>query len=119
MNKSQDIVEKPWGWYKVLAQRPSYQVKELLVYPGHQLSYQSHKKRTEFWMIMRGTGKVMLNGMVQTVSSGQRISVECGMKHRISNTGDNDLVFIEIQTGEYFGEDDIVRYEDDYNRLTV
>ena len=111
------IAERPWGNYQVLYDGEDCKVKRITVRPTHRLSLQSHEHRQEDWHIMAGTGLMELGHQVQSVYVGSKLFIPKETKHRIQNTGTTDLVFIEIQTGTYFGEDDIVRYEDDYNRL--
>jgi mannose-6-phosphate isomerase len=108
--------ERPWGRYEVLQEGATYKVKSIHVNPGKRLSYQRHQKRSEHWYVTDGSGEVTLDGKVQVVSRGSIIEIPQGMLHRISNTGDRELIFIEIQTGSYFGEDDIERVEDDFGR---
>ena len=108
---------RPWGKFEVLADAPNHKVKRLLIEPGQQLSYQVHEKRDEHWVVISGEAEILIKGKkAQVVSAGQQISVLRGQKHRISNKGRVPLTIIEVQTGSYFGEDDIVRIEDDYNR---
>ena len=108
--------ERPWGRYEVLQEGATYKVKSIHVNPGKRLSYQRHQKRSEHWYITDGSGEVTLDGKVQAVSRGSILEIPQGMLHRISNTGDRELIFIEVQTGSYFGEDDIERVEDDFGR---
>jgi mannose-6-phosphate isomerase len=108
--------DRPWGWYEVLQEAVTHKVKSIHVSPGKRLSYQRHEKRSEHWYVVDGSGEVTLDGKVQVVSKGSVIQVPKGALHRISNTGTNELVFIEVQTGTYFGEDDIERVEDDFGR---
>ena len=108
--------ERPWGSYEVLQEGATYKVKSIHVNPGKRLSYQRHQKRSEHWYVTDGSGEVTLDGKVQVVSRGSIIEIPQGMLHRISNTGDRELIFIEVQTGSYFGEDDIERVEDDFGR---
>jgi mannose-6-phosphate isomerase len=108
--------ERPWGRYEVLQEGATYKVKSIHVLPGKRLSYQRHKKRSEHWYITDGIGEVTLDGKVQQVSRGSTIQVPQGSLHRISNIGNSELIFIEVQTGTYFGEDDIERVEDDFGR---
>jgi mannose-6-phosphate isomerase len=107
---------RPWGSYDVLAHGDGYKVKTITVQPSHRLSYQRHARRSEHWFVVGGRGAVTLDGRVIQVGQGQAIDVPAGMAHRIENTGSEPLVFIEVQHGEYFGEDDIVRLDDDYGR---
>lgn len=108
---------RPWGEYFVLEDTPSQKVKRVIVKPGGRLSYQYHHKRSEVWTIVSGVGRVTLDGNLQDFKLGEVIKIPQGMKHRIENPSKNkNCVFIEVQLGTYFGEDDIVRIEDDYNR---
>lgn len=111
--------ERPWGSYEVLLDAPDHKVKQLVVKPGKRLSYQKHARRSEHWFIVRGNGIVTLNDAPVPVSPGSAVDIALGASHRIENTGDVDLVFVEVQHGEYFGEDDIVRLEDDFGRVQV
>ena len=108
--------ERPWGRYEVLQEGGTYKVKSIHVFPGKRLSYQRHQKRSEHWYVTDGNGEVTLNGEIQKVSRGSIVEIPQGMLHRMSNTGNNELIFIEVQTGSYFGEDDIERVEDDFGR---
>jgi len=107
---------RPWGTFENLLDREYCKVKEIIIRPNEAPSYQFHYKRNETWVVVRGTGTLTLDDQESHVSPGQAVQVPVGMKHRLRNTGTEDLVFIEVQWGEYFGEDDIVRLEDDYNR---
>jgi mannose-6-phosphate isomerase-like protein (cupin superfamily)/glycosyltransferase involved in cell wall biosynthesis len=110
--------ERPWGSFQVLDEASDYKVKRILVLPGKRLSYQKHARRSEHWMVVEGQGKVTLDGHQMLVSAGQTVDVPIGTAHRIENPGSQKLVFIEIQRGSYFGEDDIVRLQDDFGRVT-
>ncbi len=110
--------ERPWGNYTVLDDdAPDHKVKRIVVHPGKRLSYQVHAKRAEHWFIVSGTAKVTLDGTVTVLHAGESVDSPLGGAHRIANDGDADVVFIEVQHGTYFGEDDIVRLEDDYGRV--
>ena len=113
---STESEERPWGRFFVLHDGPTYKLKRIEVDPGGSLSYQYHYKRSEAWTIVEGTGTITLNGVVKDYNPGETILIPQGVKHRIENKGQEKVVFIEVQTGIYFGEDDIVRIEDDYNR---
>ncbi|MGH9089849.1 MAG: phosphomannose isomerase type II C-terminal cupin domain [Acidimicrobiales bacterium] len=109
--------ERPWGSYTVLDDEAhDHKVKRIVVKPGMRLSYQQHNRRSEHWFIVRGQGSVTIEGAPRPVAAGDAVDVPVGAAHRIENAGDGDLVFIEVQHGEYFGEDDIVRLQDDYGR---
>jgi mannose-6-phosphate isomerase len=107
---------RPWGTFTVLDEAPTYKVKRLEVLPGKRLSYQKHAKRSEHWMAVSGSARVTLDGREIILSEGETVDVPAGVAHRIENVGETLLVFIEIQTGTYFGEDDIVRLQDDFGR---
>jgi mannose-6-phosphate isomerase len=115
--------ERPWGSYTVLDDAaPDHKVKRLVVHPGKRLSYQRHHRRAEHWFIVAGTAVVTLDGVVHTLHAGDSIDIPLEGAHRIGNPADpassgKDLVFIEVQHGTYFGEDDIVRLEDDFGRV--
>ena len=109
---------RPWGSYDVLVDEADHKVKQILVRPGKRLSYQVHARRSEHWFIVRGSGIVTLDDTRFDVAAGTAVDVPLGASHRIENTGLDDLVFVEVQHGEYFGEDDIVRLEDDFGRVS-
>ena len=109
--------ERPWGRFFVLHDELNYKLKRIEVDPGGRLSYQYHKRRSESWTIVEGVGTVTLEGKVKEYTEGQTVLIPQGAKHRIENKGIEKVVFIEVQTGTYFGEEDIVRIEDDYNRI--
>ena len=107
---------RPWGTFEVLKVNEHFKSKIIHVNPMSQISYQSHLKREEHWLITQGHGEVILNEAVIPVQPGTYVKIPMGAKHRIKNTGQETIEFIEVQIGTYFGEDDIVRYKDDYNR---
>lgn len=111
-----DVVNKPWGSYKVLAHEEKYQIKEITILPGQMPSYQSHKFRSELWVVVSGRGLLILSDNMVDMYSGTTFAIEVGEKHRPINNGIVPLVFIEIQTGSSFDENDIVRYDDIYSR---
>jgi mannose-6-phosphate isomerase len=108
--------ERPWGRYEVLQESPSHKVKCIWVLPGKRLSYQRHKFRAEHWFIVAGKAEVTIDGDVKVLNAGESVDFGIGVAHRIANIGDTDVVFVEVQTGTYFGEDDIERLEDDFER---
>ncbi len=110
---------RPWGYYRVLADEPDHKVKRIVVYPGQRLSLQRHRRRSEHWFFLLGKGSVTKDHQLIPVQAGDSIDIPRGTWHRISNPGDSVTVFIEVQTGDYFGEDDIERSEDDYGRLNA
>jgi mannose-6-phosphate isomerase-like protein (cupin superfamily) len=109
---------RPWGSFTVIEEGPYHKLKKIVVKPEQKLSYQSHAKRKEVWTITSGFAIVTLNDEKIHLMFGQHIVIPVGAKHRIENaTKTFDLEFIEVQQGDYFGEDDIVRYQDDYGRV--
>src|SRR5687767_7585881 len=109
--------ERPWGSFTILDEGENYKVKRLEVLPGKRLSYQRHSRRSEHWFVVRGTAKVTLNDAEILVKSGEALDVPVGSAHRIENSPNNEkLIIIETQTGDYFGEDDIERLDDDFGR---
>jgi mannose-6-phosphate isomerase len=113
---SDDKSVRPWGRYEVLSSSDIHQVKNVYVLPGKRLSYQRHEKRAEHWFIVEGDARITLDGDAFEMSAGDSIDIEIGVAHRIENIGATELVFTEVQTGIYFGEDDIERLEDDFGR---
>ncbi|MDC2995667.1 phosphomannose isomerase type II C-terminal cupin domain [Flavobacteriaceae bacterium] len=116
-NKKINYYERPWGRYFIIEDNNNYKIKRIEVNPKSRLSYQYHMQRSESWTIIKGQGIVTLDGVEYKVSAGESIKINKEAKHRIQNPSDTILIFIEVQTGTYFGEDDIVRIEDDYNRI--
>ncbi len=107
---------RPWGWYESIALGPSFQVKRIVVNPGGALSLQSHNHRSEHWIVVEGSAKVTIDNDVKIVNENQSVYIPLGAVHRMENPGKLPLTLIEVQTGSYFGEDDITRYEDVYAR---
>ena len=108
--------ERPWGRYEVLLEDAGYKVKRITVLPGKRLSYQRHARRSEHWFVVQGFGRVTLDDDTIELVPGETVDIPVGAAHRIENPGTDDLVFVEIQHGEYFGEDDIERIADDFGR---
>ncbi|MDC0540040.1 phosphomannose isomerase type II C-terminal cupin domain [bacterium] len=108
--------QKPWGWYEVLLDSPECKVKRITINPGQRLSYQYHSKRKETWTVVKGNLTIILDDDKLFRGPGQSIKISLGDKHRAWNETEEIVQFIEVQTGTYFGEDDIVRVKDDYNR---
>jgi len=116
-NDSPAFDERPWGNFTVLDEGQDYKVKRIEVYPGKRLSYQRHARRAEHWYVVRGTAKVTLNGVDILVKKGETVDIAIGDAHRVENASESEkLIFVEVQTGDYFGEDDIERLEDDFGR---
>lgn len=109
-------VYRPWGWYRTLEQQDRFQTKRIVVYPGGQLSLQKHLHRSEHWVVVKGTARVTVDETVSELSENESIYIPRGALHRLENPGRIDLEVIEVQTGSYLGEDDIIRLEDVYNR---
>ena len=107
----------PWGYYQVLSDEPDHKVKRIVVVPGGSLSLQRHSRRSEHWYAVAGKGMATIDGRDYPLSSGQAIDITQGAMHRLENNSTSDLVIIEVQTGTYFGEDDIERLEDKYGRV--
>ena len=107
---------RPWGWYESLVVGPRFQVKRIVVHPGAALSLQSHHHRAEHWIVVEGTARVTVDAEVRLVAENQSVFVPLGAVHRLENPGKVPLTLIEVQTGTYLGEDDIIRYEDVYAR---
>ncbi|MFC1622868.1 phosphomannose isomerase type II C-terminal cupin domain [Patescibacteria group bacterium] len=108
---------RPWGSFTILLDEKDCKVKKIVVKLGERLSLQSHQHRSELWKIISGSGLMTLNDLTYEIVPGDTVTINQKDIHRIQNNGDKDLVFIEVQTGTYFGEDDIERFEDDYNRI--
>lgn len=109
--------ERPWGSFEILHEEDNLKVKRIIVKPGKRLSLQSHKQRSENWVIIEGNAVVTLDEDDIPRNPNESIFIPAGAKHRISNPGEENVVFIEVQTGTYLGEDDIVRYQDDFDRV--
>jgi mannose-6-phosphate isomerase-like protein (cupin superfamily) len=107
---------RPWGFYEVLSDRTDHKVKRITVYPGKRLSYQRHRQRSEHWHLVEGEALVTLDGRQVPLSAEESIDIPRKSAHRVENPGNRNMVFIEVQHGEYFGEDDIERLEDDFGR---
>ena len=112
------VEERPWGKFIVLEDTRTHKVKRLILKPGKRLSYQRHQKRTEHWVILSGRAIVILDDVSTEHQPGDTIHVPVGAKHRLINAHpEEDLIWIEVQRGSYFGEDDIERFEDDFGRV--
>lgn len=115
-NRETDDARRPWGSYAVVDDAPFHKVKRILVQPGQRLSYQRHERRAEHWYLVSGTAEVTIEGRILHLEAGDAVDIPKGAAHRVANPGDELLVFVEVQTGDYFGEDDIQRLDDDYGR---
>lgn len=113
-----EIFARPWGFYKTTVLNDMYQVKVIYVMPGQALSLQSHERREEYWLVVSGEGKIQIDNSMQLALPGANYFIPKGCKHRLINTSEDEvLILTEVQLGDYFGEDDIFRYEDNYNRV--
>jgi mannose-6-phosphate isomerase len=108
---------KPWGSYTNILDEEYTKVKKIVIKSGESPSYQYHFKRSEIWVIVKGIAEVKINDNISTHVIGDIITIPKEAKHQVKNIGETDLIFIEIQLGEYFGEDDIVRLDDKYGRV--
>jgi mannose-6-phosphate isomerase len=109
--------ERPWGTYTVLDESSNYKIKRIVVKPGERLSLQMHHHRSEHWIVVSGTAKVTCGERESIVNINESTFIPVGTNHRLENPGIIPLTIIEVQSGEYLGEDDIVRFQDDYNRV--
>lgn len=107
---------RPWGAFFVLEEKPGFKVKRLSVNPGGRLSLQSHRHRYEHWTVVEGEATVTVDAAIHTLTRGQSIDIPFGAKHRLENFGTAQVEIIEVQFGDYLGEDDIIRYDDVYSR---
>ena len=108
--------ERPWGRYFVLQDESNFKIKRIEVEPGQRLSYQYHNKRSETWIVIKGTALVTINNNIKDYKEGETVIIPLKAKHRVENKSNSLLIFIEVQTGSYFGEDDIIRLDDPYSR---
>lgn len=108
--------QRPWGTFTVLDEGDGFKVKRIEVLSGKRLSYQKHAQRAEHWVVVQGTAKVTLDGNEILVEAGKAIDIPVGSAHRVENPDGQTLIFIEVQRGDYLGEDDIVRLQDDFGR---
>jgi len=109
--------DRPWGSFEILYEEEGMKIKRIIVKPGMRLSLQSHEKRTENWLVVAGSAFMNLDNKKIYLLENQTVYIPKEAKHRIENIGDDDLVFVEVQRGSYLGEDDIVRYDDDFDRV--
>lgn len=110
------LEERPWGNYKTIYYTDLFKTKVITVYPGKRLSLQRHQYRAEHWYVLAGEGRATVGSQEIYIQEGATIDIPVYETHRIENIGTTDLIFVEVQTGTYFGEDDIERIEDDYGR---
>ena len=110
------MVNRPWGSYELLDTSTDFQVKKLVVHPHSSLSLQLHNKRSEHWVVVKGTAEITSGDNVFTLTENQSTFIPLGETHRLTNPGQTPLEIIEVQSGDYLGEDDIIRLDDDYGR---
>jgi len=111
-----DSEERPWGFWRVIDVEKGYKIKRIHVNPGCRLSYQIHRHRSEHWVVVAGSATCTIDGEVVVAGPGESVDVPKGAKHRLANDSSEELIVVEVQRGDYTGEDDITRIEDDYGR---
>ena len=109
--------KRPWGYFEILSDAPDHKIKRIVVEPGGILSLQRHKQRSEHWFVVSGKGIAIVDGKKKSLHAGSSLDIPQKAKHRVQNSSDENLIIIEVQTGEYCGEDDIERLEDKYGRI--
>jgi mannose-1-phosphate guanylyltransferase/mannose-1-phosphate guanylyltransferase/mannose-6-phosphate isomerase len=109
--------ERPWGWFEILFEEAQLKIKRILVKPGKRLSLQSHEHRAENWVVVQGQARLTLGDKTTSLEKRQAVFIPEKTKHRMENPGKEELIFIEVQTGTYLGEDDITRFQDDFDRV--
>ena len=112
-----EIYNRPWGFYKTTFISDECQAKIITIFPKGEISLQEHKKREEHWVVIKGEGRVVLGDSIINIYPGKYVFIPKGCKHKVINNSNKNIVFSEIQLGEYFGEDDIIRHQDKYNRV--
>ena len=108
--------DRPWGHFEDLREGPGFKVKLIVVRPGQRLSLQRHRRRREHWVVVQGLAEVELDGRMLQLAAGEAVDIALGAWHRLGNSGAEDLVLLELQSGDYCSEDDIERRADDYGR---
>jgi mannose-6-phosphate isomerase-like protein (cupin superfamily) len=110
------LVERPWGWFETVSEAPGHKIKRIGVRPGEQISLQKHHQRAEHWVVVKGTARVTLDDQSFDLTLGQHCDIAIGQVHRLTNLTAELVEIVEVQFGDYLGEDDIVRMSDDYGR---
>jgi len=118
LNQVGEVYQRPWGWYQTLAQNSGFQTKLIHVAPGGRLSLQSHKQRAEHWVVVNGIAHITIDTLVKEYKVNDAVYIPIGAKHRLENLSEKPVEIIEVQVGEYLGEDDITRYDDVYGRVS-
>ena len=108
---------RPWGWFETVSEEPGNKIKRLCVLAGQQISLQKHTRRAEHWLVLRGTAHITLGDRVFDLMQGQHCDIALGQVHRLANLTSTVVEIVEVQFGEYLGEDDVIRLSDDYGRL--
>jgi mannose-1-phosphate guanylyltransferase / mannose-6-phosphate isomerase len=116
MSEAPEQVHRPWGWYASIDRGEGFQVKRIHVEPGGRLSLQLHHRRAEHWVVVRGSAEVTVGDRMSLLQAGQHVHIPLGETHRLANPGPGALEIVEVQLGDYLGEDDIVRLDDLYGR---
>ena len=116
--KNENVFERPWGHYFNALEEPGFKIKKIVVKPNSRLSLQSHEHRSEHWVVVQGSALITLDDKEIGMERDQYIYIPKGSVHRLQNLGSDDLILVEVQLGSYLGEDDIKRYQDDYNRVS-
>lgn len=116
MDEKITLEYRPWGYYVILADEPDHKVKRVVVYPGKRLSLQRHNRRSEHWFCVYGEAKATVGDEIVHLQPGESVNIPLGALHRLENDGSRDFAIVEVQRGDYFGEDDIERFEDDFGR---
>lgn len=111
-----NVEHRPWGFFRVVEETPTYKIKLITIYPNQKTSLQKHEKRQEHWVILEGLALIMVGDFISCYTKNDKVSIGKNIYHRIENVCNENVVFIEIQTGEYFGEEDIYRINDVYGR---
>jgi mannose-6-phosphate isomerase len=109
--------QRPWGWFETVSEAPGFKIKRIGVFPGQQISLQKHRHRAEHWVVVQGIARVTIDERVFDLSVGQSCDINLGQVHRLANPGSDPLEIVELQFGDYLGEDDIIRLSDDYGRI--
>lgn len=110
------VIQRPWGWFETVFDAASHKIKRIGVLPGQQISLQKHQHRAEHWVVVQGTAHITLGERSFDLAPGQHCDIALGQVHRLANHGDSLVEIVEVQLGDYLGEDDIVRLSDDYGR---
>jgi mannose-6-phosphate isomerase len=108
---------RPWGWFETVSEEPGFKIKRIGVFAGQQISLQKHRHRAEHWVVVQGTARVTLDERVFDLSIGQSCDIALGQVHRLANPTAGPVEIVEVQFGDYLGEDDIIRLSDDYGRI--